>query len=484
MNTKWFVTLFAAVPFIAVMLILQSCGGEGGSTGSPTGGLPSPSAAFLALLSDEQRGASYVGSDACGECHGPDGEQSVQEHWQDSKHFEKGVGCERCHGPGSIHVDNPSEENILSFPRNTDPVVCGQCHGPTHEQYMVSEHNKLVESPIHEAIVDPNRYGRTSQCVNCHSGVFKSANERGESTPSMTNQRITELAEFTIGENPHSANCVSCHDPHGRTGKLTNEGEDVHLHKLTFNTDIGPVAPGTSASSFTNFDHICAQCHNGRGTNPADSALTSGTARPSMHDSNQYNMLMGFGGVEGNGPVVRNTAHANAPGQCSKCHLPDSRHTFTTSYDKSCAPCHTAADAAARITSTRSQIIDELLALRTRMEQWAQNEFGNDLFWEYTSNIQAEGFTPPSQASVPIQIKRARHNYYFVIRSGDYGAHNAPYARHLIQVANDNIDEVSNPNRSATQQQYKNLTTAQKLAILESDARRTRAAEARYMQGD
>lgn len=191
-----------------------------------------------------------------------------------------------------------------------------------------------------------------------------------------------------------------------------------------------------------------------------------------MHDSNQMQMLMGFGGVEGTGAVERNTAHAQAPGQCSKCHMPDSRHTFTVSFDKGCAPCHTAADAAARAGQIKSEVLDLLVALRTRMEAWATTRFGDADFWDYTSVITAEGKTPPNQADVPIEIKRARHNYYFVIRSGDYGTHNAPYAKHLIGVANTNLDALTVPKPGASR-----LGQQQKLQLIEEHRKRATKAE-------
>jgi len=246
----------------------------------------------------------------------------------------------------------------------------------------------------------------------------------------------------------------------------------VQLRRKVFNTDTTDISAGKTADVFTNYDHICAQCHNGRGTNPSDSRLNASTTRPSMHDSNQMQMLMGFGGVEGNGAVERNTAHAQAPGQCTKCHMPDSRHTFTVSFDKGCAPCHTAADAAARSDTIKTEILASLVALRTRMETWAQSEFGNSLYWEYTSMITAEGGTPPDQALVPIEIKRARYNYYFVIRSGDYGVHNAPYAKHLLTVANTNLDDlkVSKPGLSK-------LTRDQQYQLIESDRAKAARAE-------
>jgi hypothetical protein len=266
----------------------------------------------------------------------------------------------------------------------------------------------------------------------------------------MTDQSIRDLAEETINHVPNTASCVTCHNPHKNTENLSDNGKEVQLRHKVFNTDTGPVGPSATAASFVNYDHICAQCHNGRGTDPSDAKLTSGTARPSMHDSNQFQMLMGFGGVEGGGPVERNTAHAQAPGQCSPCHMPNSKHTFVTNYESSCSPCHTATDASTRTTTVRSEILNELYSLLLRMQSWAQTTYGNSLYWEYTSTITAEGGTPPSQAGVPIQVKRARHNYYFVIRDACFGPHNAPYALHLIRVANDNMDVLGVP-RSAPQ---------------------------------
>jgi hypothetical protein len=194
-----------------------------------------------------------------------------------------------------------------------------------------------------------------------------------------------------------------------------------------------------------------------------------------MHDSNQYNMLLGFAGVEGSGPVISNTAHANVPGQCSHCHMPDSRHTFTVSFN-ACVPCHTEVDAANRVTSIKTEILNGLYALRVRMSNWAiaayPGEPGNEIFWEYTSTITGEGYTPPAQAGVPIEIKRARHNYYFIVRSGDFGVHNGAYAKHLLTVANENLDDLSVPAAPKSP-----LSLAQKTRIIKADKARAARAD-------
>jgi hypothetical protein len=108
------------------------------------------------------------------------------------------------------------------------------------------------------------------------------------------------------------------------------------------------------------------------------------------------------------------------------------------------------------------------------MQSWAQTTYGNPLYWEYTSTITAEGGTPPSQAGVPIEIKRARHNYYFVIRDACFGPHNAPYALHLIRVANDNLDALGVPGAPPG---GRGISTPQKLEIFKAQLARWKQIE-------
>jgi len=490
MKSKWILTLFAAIPFASGLLVIQSCGGEGGPTGGGGGGLPGVTAQFMALLPDGQEGADYVGSETCSSaaCHGNNGDpDSVPAHWQETEHSERGVGCERCHGPGSIHAANPSEDNILTFPKSNSPVVCAQCHGPLADQFNLSGHNLLIASPLDSAVQNPAG-AKSSRCIACHSGlvrieVNKAWDDNVDVFPTWSDEHIRTLAEDTLTKVPHIANCATCHDPHKRTANLTDTGEEVQLRRQVFNMDTAPVGPDTTPATFTLYNHACAQCHNGRGASATDAKLTSSTSRPNMHDSNQFNMMLGFGGFEDEEPIERYTAHATAPGQCSKCHMPESNHSFKANYDKGCNPCHSATDAASRVAQTRNNIIDALLALRERMKNWAVATFpgqtGNEIFWDYTSMIGAEGYTAPSQALIPLQIKRARHNYYFVIRSGDYGVHNGPYARHLISEANEEIDNLPGGpyapggGRAPTS----NLTLAQKLQILQADQKKAAQAD-------
>jgi hypothetical protein len=105
------------------------------------------------------------------------------------------------------------------------------------------------------------------------------------------------------------------------------------------------------------------------------------------------------------------------------------------------------------------------------LESWAQATFGDPALWDYTALIQEEGKAPPNQAQVPIQIRRARHNYYFVVRDASLGVHNGKYARFLIDVANEQLDELNVP----LQRVLPNVKQGR--AILQSDRLRATRAD-------
>lgn len=102
----------------------------------------------------------------CGQCHTTgytieghkDGMQGMIGTWN-----EDGVGCEACHGPGSEHVDSPTESK-LNLSRTS--LLCGQCHirGSSLEVHPDRLHHEQYpdwyNSPHREAGVE---------CVNCHN---------------------------------------------------------------------------------------------------------------------------------------------------------------------------------------------------------------------------------------------------------------------------------------------------------------------------
>lgn len=510
------ILMFAILPLGAALMVLQSCGGQGGATGKGPG-LVSPTAAFLALLPISQANASYIGTDKCATCHNDPSNPHFSE-WQLTKHAANNVTCERCHGPGSIHAASPgtapiqadpTTSNILTLPNVASPTVCAQCHGPIADDYNASPHAGDVE-PGNSG--SPATNVSSSRCSACHQGVVRvasydnPANAPGNDGWSNVTQALAyQWAGFDASGNnynpnsptAHTAVCVTCHNPHKVTGKLDKDGEEHQIRHETTNTDevassafanaaplIGGyganTGPNSTPASFQTLDQVCAQCHNGRGVTPTDAKLATGTSRPSMHDSPQFNMLMGYGAMEEDGagvvqlPTVRNMAHSTAPGQCTHCHMGDPAHShqFIANAGPGCAPCHSVDDAASKQVTVTNDIINKTFALQQRLRGWSQATFGDPDLWDYTSLI--VGKTPPNQTLVPIQVKRARHNYYMILRDKSLGVHNYPYTVYTANVANDNLDAVGAP---AIARPATGLTIQQKKASIMADLKRAQQAD-------
>jgi hypothetical protein len=111
--------------------------------------------------------AAFVGTASCKECHAeafPTWEQSKHSHaWatleEKGKQFHlncvgchvtgyekpggvcrldkvagrESVGCESCHGPGSLHAENPTTKNILAQPGREQ---CVTCHNPENSPHF------------------------------------------------------------------------------------------------------------------------------------------------------------------------------------------------------------------------------------------------------------------------------------------------------------------------------------------------------------
>lgn len=171
-------------------------------------------------------GATFVGSKACAECH----EDLYNEFMRTATHarlMAKGtnainMGCESCHGPGSIHVETggerkpnyaPGRPHVLSGVRRQTIINprrsaenCYDCHLDKRGQF---------ESPYHHPVPE----GKMS-CGDCHD-PHKGPAVKGGGAALLSESATCEKCH-TAQKGPyvfeHEAmreGCTTCHDPHG-----------------------------------------------------------------------------------------------------------------------------------------------------------------------------------------------------------------------------------------------------------------------------
>jgi len=153
-------------------------------------------------------GATFVGSEACETCH-----QDIYRDFASADHFRlkapgdnaKNIGCESCHGAGSIHVTSGGAPNTIINPHKS-PETCFQCHLDKKAQFDLPSHHPVVEGKI--------------SCADCHDPHKGSVIEGGGTELLSANQvctrcHIQQAGPFVFEHEAMREGCTTCHNPHG-----------------------------------------------------------------------------------------------------------------------------------------------------------------------------------------------------------------------------------------------------------------------------
>jgi predicted CXXCH cytochrome family protein len=243
-----------------------------------------------------------------------DGCHSVNYNIQTKTVTEWNVGCEKCHGPGSAHVSQPSQANIVNVARLSTVQatnVCLQCHSqgqplsnPISGKYYdwpvgfdvgrdlkdfwkLEEHKPGEQTFTHFAdgtahknrmqgndFVQSAMYTHGVSCNSCHdvhgtennADLLKPANVmclecHGPSSPNGPRAPSIEAHTHHRAGTPGNE-CVSCHMP-----KIEQEIADVNVRSHTFRF----VTPAETAA--LKVPNACNTCHTDKSTQWASDAL-------------------------------------------------------------------------------------------------------------------------------------------------------------------------------------------------------------------
>ena len=189
----------------------------------------------------------------------------------------EGIGCERCHGPGSIHVDKwQSGESIpdgaadptivnparLDVARRND--VCFQCHlGDAHATERVTRHRRdprefVAGQPLTEVIM-PFRY------------VQPTRHDFG-----LSAQADRMLRSTCYVESGGQLDCTTCHNPHVTVYASDRPADQFVRGCKSCHAVEDCVAPSETRQATTPLADDCVQCHM-RKAEPDDQRYTEFT---------------------------------------------------------------------------------------------------------------------------------------------------------------------------------------------------------------
>jgi len=167
--------------------------------------------------------ATYVGMDTCAQCH--DKEYKEYKLSTHARIFVKNdttgaEGCEICHGPGSIHVDNGGGIGVGIINPKKDPEICFTCHTDKKMQFRLPYHHPVLEGKMsctdcHDAHgIDVAPWTATSEngvnevCFKCHT------DKRGP---------------FIWAHDALKEGCTTCHQVHGSVNDKMLIARDYNL---------------------------------------------------------------------------------------------------------------------------------------------------------------------------------------------------------------------------------------------------------------
>ncbi|HVS01876.1 MAG TPA: DmsE family decaheme c-type cytochrome [Thermoanaerobaculia bacterium] len=207
-------------------------------------------------------GATYVGSETCLGCHDTlDATLARTPHG--SRHFlEIGVhGCETCHGPGSVHVEDPDVEahqpSLERLSAQQQTAVCRSCHDGREQFFWEgSKHARrdlscLTCHSIHSAQSNDGQLRLASdveQCATCHKDV------RAETWKSSHHP----IREGKI-------TCADCHNPHGGPAEKMVRADSVNDLCYSCHTE----KRGPFLWEHAPVRESCLTCHTPHGSNHA-----------------------------------------------------------------------------------------------------------------------------------------------------------------------------------------------------------------------
>ncbi|MDX2109736.1 MAG: cytochrome c3 family protein [Verrucomicrobiota bacterium] len=187
-------------------------------------------------------GATYVGSEECAACH-----EDVMKDFPTASHArlamngDKGLdmGCESCHGPGSLHVEQGGAQvvsNIVNPGRSSE--TCYQCHLDKRGEFSLASSHPVKDGRL-----------TCTDCHNPHKGgaVMGGGKELHEANETCFQCHAAQKGPFVFPHQGLRDGCLACHEVHGSVNakllKVRNNNLCLQCHLAD---DLGVSATGAT----------------------------------------------------------------------------------------------------------------------------------------------------------------------------------------------------------------------------------------------
>lgn len=183
-------------------------------------------------------GAEFVGSSECTTCH-----ETIARDFSTATHARlkaegdnaKNIGCESCHGPGSLHVKSGGERSKIVNPKKS-ATACFQCHLEVRAAFQLPHHHPVLEGKV--------------SCTDCHNP------HRGDAPKGGGTNLPQSLKGGGTGLLSHNETCLQCHT--AQRGPFVFEHEGVREGCLSCHSPHGSVNQRLLTQRNAT---LCLKCH-------------------------------------------------------------------------------------------------------------------------------------------------------------------------------------------------------------------------------
>ena len=167
-------------------------------------------------------GATFVGSKECAQCH-----EDNTAHFAGATHSKLAfkdakvgdIGCESCHGAGSIHVKAGGGKGTIINPAKS-PETCFQCHLDKRGEFSLPHAHPVLAGQV-----------TCGDCHNPHKGhvVARTGAELETPNETCTKCHTAQKGPFLFKHNAMVEGCTVCHNPHGSVNQKMLVSRDANL---------------------------------------------------------------------------------------------------------------------------------------------------------------------------------------------------------------------------------------------------------------